>query len=174
MVETYLIGCYISAVLLFIVYIVTTCMTFDCIPKSISDTYYLWSDGMQFKTMFTMFMWTDAMLLIIPWITMSPDNLRSLVFLSCGAMMFVGAAAKFKEDLTDSVHYTSAGIWAGSALLWTVLMAITVDIVYIRAIVAGLVLGAAGYAITKKSFTFWAECACAVMMIASVAILMFY
>ena len=80
-------------------------------------------------------------------------------FLSVSGMMFVGAAAAFKETLTKSVHYTAAGVWAGAATAFFALVGNW------QAMVLGLVFGLAGWLINRRqNLTFWAELAVVVMM----------
>ena len=156
---------FFAAVLVIVAYLAYTIFAFNRIPKSISDTYYQWKDrGAKF--MFTAVMWTIAALLLPYWVTVSPDNLQFLPFLSMSGLAFVGAACAFKETLTDSVHYTSAGIWAGSALLYFILMQNWVAI-FIGG-VFGLITCTITLARNSKHFTFWAECACIVMMMVGI------
>lgn len=157
---------YFLAIGVFITYIVTTCLYFTAIPKSISETYYMWQDrGVGY--IFTLFMFACSFLFVLPWIEVSEPYTECLAFISCGALMFVGAAAQFKERLTNVVHYTSAGVWAVSAIIWTIL-----NDVYIS-ILVGLIYGLVFWAVSRKSFTFWAEFACVMMMICAIGIKLF-
>lgn len=153
---------FLAAAALFAAYIAITCRVFRQVPKSISETYYLWS-GISRPLMFTSFMWAESLMLVMPWIECSEPETQCLAFLSCAAMGFVGAACQFKQELTSTVHYTSAAVWALSAVAWCLLNDAP------AAIAVGAAVGIGGFAITRRSFTFWAECACAVMMIVMIA-----
>ena len=149
---------YFFAVAAIVAYLIVTIMTFG-IPKSISETHYLWkSKGWDY--LFTFVMWTVGVPILIYWVSVSPKNLQFLPFLSISGMCFVGAACAFKETLTSTVHYTSAGVWAAFATLYFVLVH---DWVAISAGVVTFVLMA--MFIGRKHFTFWAEIACIVTMI---------
>lgn len=149
---------YFSAVAMMITYLAITVFTFG-VPKSISETYYLWKEkGLRF--LFTFVMWIVGLQILIYWISVSKPSLQFIPFLSISGMLFVGAACAFKETLTSTVHYTSAGIWAFFATLYFVLVH---DWIAITAGVATFVLMA--LFIGRKHFTFWAECACIITMI---------
>ena len=73
---------------------------------SISNTYYALPKKYNFA--FTLYMWTYSILMLIPMLEMFGTP---FIFLSVGAICFVGAAAAFREDsLTESVHVKSAFI----------------------------------------------------------------
>lgn len=141
-----------------IIYLALTIFTFKCIPKSISDTYYQWkSKGID--SLFTFIMWTVGMAILIYWISLAPNALKWMPFLSISGMFFVGGACAFKQELTDIVHYTSAGIWAFFAVLFFLIMKDYVALVSGLAVFFLIALIA-----DKKHYTFWAEVACIVMM----------
>lgn len=152
---------YFSAVAVIVAYLAYTIFAFNRIPKSISETYYQWAERGA-KYLFTAVMWLVTILLLPYWAAKSPDNLQFLPFLSMSGLAFVGGACAFKETLTKATHFTSAGIWAASALLYFILLGDW------AAIVCGGVFGLVTCTITlvrnSKHFTFWAECACIVMM----------
>jgi hypothetical protein len=161
-----MIALFLTAVCVFATYIIATTIIFNEIPKSISETYYMWQRrGMGY--IFTLFMFLCAFLLSVPWLSCSDTYTECLAFLSCGAMMFVGAAAQFKERLTNVVHYTSAGVWAVSAIIWTIINDVCISIL------VGLIYGLVFWAVSRKSFTFWSEFACVMMMICAIGIKLF-
>ena len=88
------------------------------VPRSLSDTYYLLEgEGWVFQVVLALFI-----MLILPlWINISSSRTECLAFLSCASLGFVAAAARFKEILTETVHYVSAGICCVCAVLWQVL-----------------------------------------------------
>lgn len=148
---------YFFAVAAIVAYLIVTVMTFG-IPKSISETHYLWkSKGRNY--LFTFVMWVVGVPILIYWVSVSKPSLQFIPFLSISGMCFVGAACAFKEHLTAAVHYASAGVWAFFATLYFVLVH---DWVAISAGVITFVLMA--MFIGRKHFTFWAEIACIVTM----------
>lgn len=157
---------YLAAVGIILTYLILTIRKFDKVPVSISDTYYMWK-SIGLPWMFTSTMWLTGILILIYWVTKSElYSCQFLSFLSVSGMLFVGGACMFKETLTKEVHYTSAGIWAGSALLFFI-----VNNLY-DPIFVGLVFGIVGWVLNKcKNSTFWAEIACVVMMIIGIGIL---
>jgi hypothetical protein len=149
---------YFFAVALIVSYLATTIFTFG-VPKSISDTHYLWkSKGWSY--LFTFVMWFTGVPVLIYWVYVSPEKLQFIPFLSISGMCFVGAACAFKEHLTAAVHYTSAGVWASFAVLYFILVH---DWIAISAGVVTFILMA--LFIGRKHFTFWAEIACVITMI---------
>lgn len=109
----------ISLILLtaYIAYAVHTCG----IPTSISDTYYQLEKHGRKKWLFQLAMIVPAFLLLPAWLDFSEENIQFLAFLSCGGLMFVGAATLFKMELEGKVHYSATVICGVSALLWTIL-----------------------------------------------------
>lgn len=90
-------------------------------PKSISDTYYLLERRKKGTgDLFTFWTCIAGFPLLIAWLDM--ETYQPLVFAACGALMFLGTAAQFKEDLTDYVHYISAAICVTAALVWVILV----------------------------------------------------
>lgn len=154
---------FLLAFFVFGLYICITSIVFEQIPKSISETYYLWK-RVKAGWVFTAMMWSTAGLLLYPWTLCSEPGTEGWAVFSCGAMIFVGCAAQFKESLTNIVHYSSAGVWATCAVVWTVLNHSC------TAIIVGGALGLFGFIMVRRSFTFFAELACALMMIVAIAI----
>ena len=111
---------YFFAVATIVAYLIVTVMTFG-IPKSISETHYLWK-GKGRDYLFTFIMWAVGLPILIYWVSVSKPSLQFIPFLSISGMCFVGAACAFKEHLTAAVHYTSAGVWAFFATLYFVLV----------------------------------------------------
>ena len=144
---------------LILTYILTTCLVFKQVPKSISNTHYMWKEK-GLKHLFTFVMWATGLPILIYWISISPQCYQFLPFVSIAAMCFVGAACAFKETLTSTVHYASAGIWASAAVLYFVLMGEW------SGLMAGALLALLGLISDKfRHFTFWAEMACVLAMI---------
>lgn len=150
---------YYFSVCLIVAYLVGTIFRFKKIPKSISDTYYQWSNvGNRF--LFTFVMWAVGFPILIYWIDVSYKSIQFVPFLSISGMLFVGAACAFKETLTKAVHYASAGVWAFFAILYFILVG---DWLAICSGVSVFIIVA--LMIDNRHFTFWAEVACIVTMI---------
>ena len=153
---------YYSAVIEIIAYLAITCAKFG-VPKSISDSHYLWK-GKGYDYLFTFVMWSVGIPILIYWVSLSPDNYKFLPFLSISGMCFVGAACAFKETLTSTVHYASAGVWASTAVLFFCLMHdwLSLALGIVTFIVMALFIG-------RKHFIFWAEVSCIVTMVFGIA-----
>lgn len=146
---------FISAVIIFILYITVTVSEFS-IPKSISMSYYLWKrkkSGMEW--LFTITMFTIGILLSIAILPITDVyKTQFLLFLSNAGLIFVGAASAFKQSLTGKVHYISAGIWAAAAVLFFLIQGMY------PCLLIGLAVGLLGFFIDScKHFIFWAEIA---------------
>lgn len=91
------------------------------VPTSISDTYYQLENIKHPKWLFQAAMIIPAMLLLPSWLDCSKESFQFLAFLSCGGLMFVGACPFFKLKFDGKVHYISAAICGGCAVLWLIL-----------------------------------------------------
>lgn len=112
----------IVSLLITVAYLTYTFKLFG-VPWSISDTYYkLERRKKGTGILFTLWTWMAGLPLLIAWLNLSEPSHQPFAFLACGALMFVGAAAQFKQSLTEMVHYISAGICVASALTWVVLV----------------------------------------------------
>lgn len=159
-----MIGLFVSAVAVFVAYITVTLCRFG-IPESISQTHYLWNDAIKNGgLLFTFMMLAVAFCILPPWFSVSPDNFKMLVFLAGAALAFVGCAAAFKEELTDSVHYTCAGIWAAMTILYSLLVDCYPFVIF------AAVMSFIGIAANKwKNMTFWLECGAVLIMISTIS-----
>lgn len=145
---------------IYIMYAVSVCG----VPWSLSDTYYQLKKRNRPAWLFQMAMIIPAMLLMPVWIDRSTDDLQFLAFLSCGGLMFVGAAPLFKEEFQSKVHYTGTAIAGLSTILWVCMS----DMWYLPAIafpVAGVIM------LKNQRWLFWAEMAAFVCAYVGIAIL---
>jgi len=155
---------YFSAVATIVAYLAATIVAYRGVPPSISQSYYIWRGrGMRF--LFTFVMTATAFPLLIYWVSVA-GSLSCLAFLSVSGMLFVGGACAFQETLTRGVHYSSAGVWATSAVLFFALRQMWLPMAVGVAFGFGmwLLLG-------RKNLTFWAEIACVTMQIVGIAML---
>lgn len=103
-------------------YIVYTVMVVKSAPWSVSDTYYQLAKRGRAKWLFQLAMIVPALLLLPAWLEQSPEKYQFLAFLSCGGLMFVGAAPCFKLELEGRIHYAATTICGISAVTWVCLM----------------------------------------------------
>lgn len=151
------------AVFVCLCYIIMTCVVYGQVPKSVSDTYYMWLEDDK-EWLFLFFMWVSGFTLLLPWMAVSTPGSEIAVFFAVSGMFFVGAASAFKETLTRSVHYTSAGVWAVSSVAWAIW-----NEAYSEMIISAF-LGLAMFVLYGKCFTFFAEISCVILIILSVGL----
>lgn len=142
----------IISLLLLVTYVAYSLKVIKNIPWSVSDTYYQLGKRGRKKWLFQLAMIVPAMLLLPAWLDCSSENIQFLAFLSCGGLMFVGAAPCFKLELDGKVHYAATAICGTSAVLWTCFSGMW----YIPLIA---ILIAAGLGIKYRKWMFWIECA---------------
>ena len=158
--------CALVALLLFAVYNYVAIRCFG-IPKTLSETFYLWQNEQKgMGAMFTAMMFAVAITLMPSWIEISnaiggwESNLTFLAFLAAGSIAFVGAAPAFRScPLESKVHSISAKCAAVFSLLWCGV--VCWRIAYIIPVAALLVWGVAFATKTAKkcSVYWWEMCA---------------
>jgi uncharacterized membrane protein YccF (DUF307 family) len=115
-----MIAAYLFSLAVFVAYLAVILRRFG-VPKSISESYYLWPRG-RGQWLFNGFCLLTAVPLMIFWLDISPDQWRFLVFFACAPLGFVGAAGAFKDVvLTRPVHFGAAGVSAVASQVWIVL-----------------------------------------------------
>lgn len=127
------------------------------IPKSLSDTYYLWKEHNGKGYLFCLMMYAVVALMMPAWITMSEgSNFQFLAFLAPAAIAFVGTAPRFKDTtLENHVHMTSAYLAAAFALAWVALVTPYWWVIIIwLAMVAALAMLTSSY---KTALIYWLE-----------------
>ena len=142
----------IISLLLLVTYVAYSLKVIKNIPWSVSDTYYQLGKRGRKKWLFQLAMIVPAMLLLPAWLECSDENIQFLAFLSCGGLMFVGAAPCFKLELEGKIHYAATAICGISAVLWVCLS----EMWYIP-LVAFIAAGILMY--KYKKWRFWIECA---------------
>jgi hypothetical protein len=111
---------YIFSLVIFVAYLAAILWRFG-VPKSISESYYMWPRGCG-QWLFNGFCLLTALPLMAFWFEISPDMWRFLVFFACAPLGFVGAAGAFKDfDLTRPVHFGAAGVSAVASQVWIIL-----------------------------------------------------
>lgn len=104
-------------------YIFVSILNFG-IPKSLSETYYLYEFGRGFGGIFSICFGIAVAILLPAWIQMSEGSpFQFLGFLAPSSLLFVAVAPRFKEDFEGKVHSVSAIFAAICALLWVILVA---------------------------------------------------
>jgi hypothetical protein len=88
------------------------------VPESVSESYYLLPEKVRLPVFYG---WTAtvALPLLISWIDISKDKGIALIFFGCAFLIFVGAAAPFKDKgMTGNVHAVSALLCAVLTQIW--------------------------------------------------------
>lgn len=146
---------------IFLAYLIPVIREFG-IPDSLSDTYYLLgksSDPRTFNrlkaSLFTAMMWVIAILLMVPLLDVTPELGKPLAFLSLAAIMFVGAAPEFQEDMEGKVHTIAAWVAAVLGIAWAVLFAH--GFAWLAISFISMCVAANMTKTEKSSLTFWLE-----------------
>ena len=84
------------------------------VQPSISDNYYV----SKHPWTFTLVMWTVAFMMLPPMLSATTEAFQFTAFLSCAGITFVGAAAAYKQSMTNTVHTIGAVIAALFAIIW--------------------------------------------------------
>ena len=84
------------------------------IQPSVSDNYYV----SKHPWTFTLAMWTVAFMMLPPMLSATTETFQFAAFLSCAGIAFVGAAAAYKQSMTNTVHTIGAVIAALFAVIW--------------------------------------------------------
>lgn len=88
------------------------------VPESLSATYYnLKDEGWLFQVLCI----STGFALLPCWLDACDGCCEFLAFLSCGGLMFVGAAPMFKLKIDGIVHYSSAVVCCVCSVLWLLL-----------------------------------------------------
>lgn len=139
-------------------------LKFFGIPKSLSETFYLWDSKIRnLGYCFTGMMFTMAMSLLPAWLDLGEvvstwsTYLQPLAFFTCAAIAFVGAAPAFRScKLESTVHNVAAKVAAACAVIWC--FTVCWQIAYVPAIVAGLVAVVGLLTKTwKRASIYWLE-----------------
>lgn len=151
------------ALALFILYVGEAMSNFG-IPKSISNTYYLYEEKAKgLGYVFTAFLWIEAFLIISVMIDLGEDSPWQVVgFLCPTGLAFCGTAvlSENKHTLEGHVHYFGAYLGAIAGVVWC---CIFIDAKVVLTELLGLSLLFVGCAsctqTLRSSFTFWSELA---------------
>ena len=84
------------------------------IQPSISDNYYV----SKHPWTFTLAMWLVAFTMLPPMLSATTETFQFAAFLSCAGIAFVGAAAAYRQSLTNTVHIAGAITSALFAIVW--------------------------------------------------------
>ena len=103
----------IISAILFAIYLILMA-EFHGVQPSVSDNYYV----SKHPWMFTLAMWTVAFMMLPPMLSATTEAFQFTAFLSCAGIAFVGAAAAYKQSMTNTVHTIGAIIAALFAVIW--------------------------------------------------------
>ena len=84
------------------------------VQPSVSDNYYV----SKHSWTFTLAMWTVAFMMLPPMLSATTETFQFTAFLSCAGIAFVGAAAAYRQSLSNTVHTIGAVIAALFAVIW--------------------------------------------------------
>ena len=84
------------------------------IQPSISDNYYV----SKHPWTFTLAMWLVAFTMLPPMLSATTETFQFAAFLSCAGIAFVGAAAAYRQSMTNTVHIAGAITSALFAIVW--------------------------------------------------------
>ena len=103
----------IISAILFAIYLILMAKLHGVQP-SVSDNYYV----SKHPWTFTIAMWTVAFTMLPPMLSATTETFQFTAFLSCAVIAFVGAAAAYKQSLTNTVHIAGAITAALFAIVW--------------------------------------------------------
>ena len=134
------------------------------VPKSLSETFYLWNSVKKnLGYIFTGMMGGMSLTLLPAWIEVGNQVsswspfLNFLVFFTCGAIMFVGVAPAFRSNkMEGTVHELAAKIAAACALIWCFVVCYQIWYVPLACIIAVLIAGLCTRTF-KKCSVYWLE-----------------
>ena len=84
------------------------------IQPSISDNYYV----SRHPWTFTLVFWLVAFSMLPPMLSATSETWQFTAFLACAGIAFVGAAAAYKQQLTNTVHIAGAATAGLMAIVW--------------------------------------------------------
>lgn len=146
------------AISIFILYVVISLCVFQKIPTSLSNTYYMYKEKKEWlKYLFPVMMFSVAGSLMLTWLKATEGSyLQFLSFLTCAAIMFVGAAPNFKATkLESTVHSVSAIIAAICAMLWCLFVVGSYGVI-LNYLVIFLIIALCTKTL-KSAYIFWLE-----------------
>ena len=103
----------IISAILFAIYLILMA-EFHGVQPSVSDNYYV----SKHPWTFTLAMWTVAFMMLPPMLSATAEAFQFTAFLSCAGIAFVGAAAAYRQSLSNTVHTIGAVIAALFAVIW--------------------------------------------------------
>lgn len=84
------------------------------IQSSISDNYYV----SKHPWTFTLAMWLVAFTMLPPMLSATTETFQFAAFLSCAGIAFVGAAAAYRQSMTNTVHIAGAATAGLFSIVW--------------------------------------------------------
>ena len=108
----------IVAMVMFVAYLWLMAKLYG-IQSSISDNYYV----SRHRWTFEMVMWWVGLGMLPAMLEVTPEVWQFSAFFCCGGIVFVAAAAAFREEVTRQVHFAGAITSAAGAFLWTAFVA---------------------------------------------------
>ena len=103
----------IISAILFAIYLILMAKL-NGVQPSVSDNYYV----SKHPWTFTLAMWLVAFTMLPPMLSATTETFQFTAFLSCAGIAFVGAAAAYRQSLTNTVHIAGAVTAALFAIVW--------------------------------------------------------
>ena len=124
------------------------------IPESISATSYLPDRKPWYFSIYCLLMGT---LLWYPWMNVTPDDFKFLVFFACMGIYFAGVTPFFKSDFEKPIHYTAGVLTFASWLTWIIMAGEPTHLIITASIYVLLLLTDWLRNKTIANWTYWAE-----------------
>lgn len=105
----------VSMLIILIVVFLVYNLTLPGVPESMSATAYVQNRR---SWMFTTYCLLTGILLMIPWMELTPDEWMFLPFISCVGICFAGVTPAFRNSFESPIHYGAATISFLAWLAW--------------------------------------------------------
>ena len=109
----------ILSLILVLAYISVSSYKSRQIPPSISETAYLWAESK--VNWFTVFCVVLGILILPPWLIVTPEVFQFLAFLGCAGLIICGTSPLFRENFQGTVHIVGFLIAIVAWLIWMIL-----------------------------------------------------
>lgn len=130
------------------------------LPESISATSYLLINNQRNEKWFSLFCISIGFTLFVPWLTISQDMWRFLVFLCCSGIVFAGTTPFYRESYQKYIHYISGMIALIAYITWMMVSG------YYVWLLTEFVLWCITLIFAKEKYVYFGEIICLIGLIA--------
>lgn len=120
------------------------------LPESLSQTSYLFLNHNGKYYMFSIFCILLSVSLLPTWVSISPKELRYLVYSSLGGLLVSGSTPMFRRGIQKPLHYLSAVFTFFCYILW--FYAVDYIILIVNAVIISILI-----LIDRKDYVYHAE-----------------